>query len=60
MRSYGGAVILMRQAVSKAEQAVLERLSYLAGTPETVAGMDALPARTPFDGAVLADRKSVV
>lgn len=59
MRSYGGAVILMRQAVSKAEQAVLERLSYLAGTPETVAGMDALPARTPFDGAVLAFLETV-
>lgn len=43
----------MRQAISKTEQAVLERLTYLAGSPETIAGMDALPARPPFDGRVL-------
>ena len=43
----------MRQAVSKAEQAVLERLVYLVGSPEVVAGMEALPAKVPFDGEVL-------
>ena len=31
----------------------MERLTYLAGTPETIAGMDALPARPPFDEEVL-------
>ncbi len=43
----------MRQAISKEEQAVLERLTYLTGDPDTVAGMDALPTRPPFDGEVL-------
>lgn len=43
----------MRQAISKEEQAVLGRLTYLAGGPDTIAGMDALPARPPFDGEVL-------
>lgn len=43
----------MRQAISRAERAVLERLTYLVGSPETVIGMDALPARSPFDGEVL-------
>lgn len=31
----------------------MERLTYLTGDPDTVAGMDALPARVPFDGEVL-------
>ena len=53
MQSYGGAAIPMRQAISKTEEAVLERLTYLTGGPGTVAGMDALPARPPFDGEVL-------
>lgn len=43
----------MRQAISKVEWAVLERLTYLTGSPEIVAGMDALPVRPPFDGEVL-------
>ena len=43
----------MRQAISRAERAVLDRLTYLVGSPETVIGMDALPARSPFDGEVL-------
>lgn len=44
----------MRRAIDKADQAVLERLTYLVGTPGTVAGMEALPARPPFDEEVLA------
>ena len=43
----------MRQTISKTEQAVLERLTYLVGSPEIIAGMNALPARSPFDGEVL-------
>lgn len=43
----------MRQAISKTEQAVLERLTYLIGSPETIGGMDALPARPPFDEEIL-------
>lgn len=43
----------MRQTISKEEQAVLGRLTYLTGDPDTIAGMDALPARPPFDGEVL-------
>ena len=43
----------MRQAISKTEQTVLERLTYLTGSPETVAGMDALPVRSPFDEETL-------
>ena len=44
----------MRQAISKTEQAVLERLTYLIGSPEVIAEMDTLPARPPFDEEVLA------
>lgn len=43
----------MRQAISKEERGVLERLTYLTGDLETVVGMDALPARPPFDGEIL-------
>ena len=43
----------MRQAISKTEQTVLERLTYLTGSPETVAGMNALPVRSPFDEETL-------
>ena len=43
----------MRQAISKTEQEVLERLTYLVGSPGTIAGMDALPARPPFDEEIL-------
>lgn len=43
----------MRQAISKEERVVLGRLTCLTGDPDTVAGMDALPARPPFDGEVL-------
>ena len=32
----------------------MKRLTYLAGSPEIIAEMDALPARPPFDGEVLA------
>lgn len=53
MLSYGGAAIPMRQAISKTEMEVLERLTYLVGSPETIAGMDALPALHPFDETVL-------
>ena len=43
----------MRQAISREEQAVLGRLTYLVGGPDTIAGMDVLPARPPFDGEIL-------
>ena len=43
----------MRQAISKEDRTILERLTYLTGSPDTVARMDALPARSPFDGEVL-------
>lgn len=43
----------MRQTISKTEQAVLERLTYLVGSPEIIAGMNVLPARPPFDREVL-------
>lgn len=43
----------MRQAISKEEQTVLGRLTYLTGGPDTIAEMDTLPARPPFDGEVL-------
>ena len=43
----------MRRAIGSEEQAVLERLDYLIGSPEIIAEMDALPARPPFDGEVL-------
>lgn len=42
----------MRQTIGKTEQAVLERLTYLAGNPEVIAEMDAQPVRSPFDGEV--------
>lgn len=47
-------MIPMRQAVGKTEQAVLERLTYLCGGPETVLGMGALAPRPPFDPEALA------
>jgi len=43
----------MRQAISKTELAVLDRLCYLIGGPETIAGMDVLPPRPPFDEETL-------
>lgn len=43
----------MGQMIGKTEQAVLERLRFLTGTPELLTGMAALPARPPFDGKVL-------
>lgn len=43
----------MRQAISKEEQAVLGRLTYIVGDPNTVTGMDTLPVRRPFDGEIL-------
>lgn len=46
-------MIRMRQAVSKTDQALLERITYLVGDAETMASMKSLPARAPFDGEVL-------
>ena len=43
----------MRQAINESELSILGRLTYLTGSPETVTGIDALPARPPFDGEVL-------
>lgn len=43
----------MGQMNGKTEQAVLERLRFLTGTPELLTGMAALPPRPPFDGEVL-------
>ena len=54
MRSYGGAAIPMRQTIGEAERALLKRLTYLVGSPETAAGMGALAARPPFDEEILA------
>lgn len=43
----------MRQAISKEEQTILGQLTYLTGDLDTIAEMDTLPARPPFDGEVL-------
>lgn len=49
----------MRQAINNVEQAVLDRLTYLEGSPETIAGMDMLSSLPPFDEEVIAFLNSV-
>ena len=55
MRRYGGAAIRMQQGFNKTlteKEAVLDRLSYLVGSKDTLCGICGATPKRPFDGTV--------